>query len=105
MSKKNNQTNPIAAYLNRALNKKNTSLTTQPSATKIEKQRITIHLSTELIERLKNVVFWEPGLTITSLTEKALDAELIKLEKKRGNAYPKRTHNLTGGRPITSIEE
>jgi len=83
--------NPLEAYLDRK--KKAT-----PQATK---QRITIHLTKDLIERVKDAVFWQPGMTLTSLAEEALETALKKLEKTRGSTYPKRTqNNLKGGRPL-----
>ena len=65
------------------------------------KQRVTIHLSTDLINKVKDAVYWEPGLTLTAFAEDALCKALEKLEKKRGEKYPERSeHNLKGGRPL-----
>lgn len=65
------------------------------------KQRVTIHLSTDLINRVKDAVYWEPGLTLTAFAEEALLRALLQLEKKRGEKYPERSeHNLKGGRPL-----
>jgi predicted DNA binding CopG/RHH family protein len=65
------------------------------------KQRITIHLSTELIDRVKNAVFWEPGLTLAAFAEYALHQAVEKLEQERGAPYPqRREQNLRGGRPL-----
>lgn len=65
------------------------------------KQRITIHLSTDLINRVKNAVFWEPGLTLAALAEYALQQAIEKLEQERGAPYPqRREQNLRGGRPL-----
>lgn len=66
------------------------------------KQRITIHLTVDLIERVKNAVFWQPGMTLTSFAEEALETALKKSEKARGESYPERTRNhLKGGRPLS----
>ena len=35
------------------------------------KQRITVQISVDVIERIKNAVYWTPGLTLTSLAEEA----------------------------------
>ena len=67
---------------------------------KIEKSRLTINLSVELIERVKNAVYWTPGLTMSSLTEKALLHAVNKLEKERGEAFPPRREELRPGRPV-----
>jgi len=66
-----------------------------------KKQRITLHLSSELLEKIKNAVFWEPGLTIAGVAEDALTHALEKLEKKRGETYPARKEiKLRAGRPM-----
>lgn len=94
--------NPLAEYLG--------SRTTTVPAKKIAaakddlevKQRITIHLSKGVIDRAKNAVYWEPGLTMTELAEEALKKELDRLEKKRGEQYPQRKGaTLKGGRPVS----
>lgn len=65
------------------------------------KQRITLHLSVELIDRVKNAVYWEPGLTIAGFAEKALEKAIDKLEKEKGDSYPTRhDYRLKSGRPI-----
>ena len=67
---------------------------------KAEKSRLTINLSVDLIERVKNAVYWTPGLTMSSLTEKALLYGVNKLEKDRGDAFPHRREELRPGRPV-----
>ena len=65
------------------------------------KQRVTIHMSVELIDRVKNAVYWEPGLTLTEFAERAFDRELKKWEKEWGESYPqRRDYRLKGGRPL-----
>lgn len=111
MTKKTNKTialNPLTDYLS-AEPKKGTKLTAV-AATKIEKkdepvstlkQRVTIHISVDLIDRVKNAVYWEPGLTLTEFAERAFDRELKKWEKEWGEEYPQRKeYQLKGGRPL-----
>ena len=64
------------------------------------KTRVTIHVPIALIERVKNAVYWEPGLTVAGLCEQALLQEIRDLENQRGGAYPRRRSPLRGGRPI-----
>lgn len=65
------------------------------------KQRITIHISAAVIERVKNAVYWEPGLTVAGLAEEALERAVESLEAERGTPFPQRKeHRLRGGRPI-----
>ena len=111
MAKKTNKTiaaNPLTDYLSPEP-KKHTKQATI-AATKIEKkeeltshlkQRVTIHISVDLIDRVKNAVYWEPGLTLTEFAERAFDRELKKWEKEWGEEYPQRKeYQLKGGRPL-----
>lgn len=75
---------------------------TPPKAKKAEKDRYTLHLPVELMERAKNAAYWTPGLTLASLAEAGLRTELDRLEKKNGGAFKAREAELVGGRPIGS---
>lgn len=107
-NKKTIGSNPLMAYLSSTAEQtKDTQKKSAPqSSTKATvdaspKQRVTIHLSTDLINKVKDAVYWEPGLTLTAFAEDALQRALEKLEKKRGEKYPERSeHNLKGGRPL-----
>ncbi len=66
----------------------------------IDKSRLTINMTVELIERVKNAVYWTPGITMSSLTELALQKTVDKLEKKNGEPFPKRAAELKPGRPV-----
>lgn len=66
-----------------------------------KKERITIHLPVDLIDKIKNVVYWEPGLTLTGFAEYAFEKALKEQEEKRGEKYPERQErNLKSGRPV-----
>ncbi len=67
---------------------------------KPKKERLTIHVSTDIIDRVKNSVFWTPGLTLSELAERAFTKVVDELEKKRRGKFPKRTAELKGGRPM-----
>lgn len=71
---------------------------TKPS--KIEKQRLTVHISVDLIDRLKNAVYWSPGVTLAAIAEEYLSKGVDALEKKNGKPFPPRKEELKGGRPI-----
>lgn len=65
------------------------------------KQRITLHISADVVDRVKNAVYWEPGLTLAGFAEEALEKALKDLEAERGAPFPqRREHRLRGGRPI-----
>jgi hypothetical protein len=70
------------------------------SAPKAIKERLTVHLSIGLIDRMKNAVYWTPGLTLAGLAEEALAQAVDKLEKERGEPFPPRQAELKGGRPL-----
>jgi len=64
------------------------------------KERLTVHLTVDVIERAKNAVYWSPGLTLAGLAEKALHKALEGLEKTHGGPFAHRKEELKGGRPI-----
>jgi hypothetical protein len=65
------------------------------------KQRITVQISVDVIERIKNAVYWTPGLTLASLAEDAFSKTVDKLEKERKAPFPRRKEELKTGRPIS----
>lgn len=67
---------------------------------RVIKERLTVHLPVDLIDRVKNAVWWTPGMTLASLAETALAKEIDKMEKKRGGPFPPRKAELKGGRPM-----
>ena len=67
---------------------------------RVIKERLTVHLPVELIDRIKNAVYWTPGLTLAGLAEEALTAAVEKLERERGGPFPPRKAELKGGRPL-----
>jgi hypothetical protein len=67
---------------------------------KVPKERLTIHLPVDLIDRVKNAVFWTPGMTLARLGEEALRAMVDQLEDERGGPFPPRREELRGGRPL-----
>lgn len=68
---------------------------------RVQKARFTFHLPEDLMERAKNAAFWSsPRVTLASMAEAGLRAELDRLEKKNGGAFKARERELVGGRPI-----
>lgn len=64
------------------------------------KDRMTVQINREVIERVKDAVYWTPGLTVAQLTEEALEHALDRLEKKNGKTFEKRKSELKPGRPV-----
>ena len=96
--KKTMGSNPLEAYLASRSEKPASS---EGATSPRKKERITIHLPLELIDRVKNVVYWEPGLTLTGFAEYAFEKALEEQEEKRGEPYPERKERaLKSGRPV-----
>ena len=58
------------------------------------------NLPVEVIERVRNAVYWTPGMTLAGLTEDALSAYVDALEAERGEPFPQRQGQLKLGRPL-----
>lgn len=69
--------------------------------TRVVKERLTVHLPVDLINRVKNAVYWTPGLTLAGLAEIALRDTVDQLEEDRGEPFPQREGELKGGRPLS----
>jgi hypothetical protein len=91
--------NPLDAVIPRDLAPGGTDQETEKRP-KVKKERLTVHLSVDLIERVKNAVYWTPGLTLAGLAEDALREAVDQLEQARGEPFPPRQRELTGGRPL-----
>jgi hypothetical protein len=65
-----------------------------------DKERCTLRLSRELMDKLRDAVYWTPGLTLGSLAEQALRSCIEEIEEGRGEPFPRRTSNLRPGRPV-----
>ena len=75
-----------------------------PSGPAIERreeprERLTVKLPRSLIDRLRNAVYWTPGLTITGFLAKCITSGVAGLEKERGDQFPQRERALRPGRP------
>lgn len=67
-----------------------------------KKEKLTVHLTHDLIERVKNAAYWNPRLTIASIAEIGVKFAIEQVERENGGAYPPRESELKGGRPIGS---
>ena len=61
--------------------------------------RLTVNLPKELVDRLRDTVYWIPQLTLSRLVEEAIDSSLAQLETANRGRYPRRTEELKPGRP------
>ena len=68
---------------------------------KVRRERFTVNLPTHVIERARAAAYFTPGLTLSSLVERALAAEIEVLEQQRGEAFPSLDKgSLSPGRPV-----
>jgi len=63
------------------------------------KVRLTVSLPRDLVDRLRDAVYWSPNLTLAWLIAQSLRAALADLEKSRQGPFPKRIMGLRVGRP------
>ena len=61
--------------------------------------RLTVSLPGDLVDRLRNAVYWSPDLTLAWLIARSLRASLSDLETSRQGPFPKRMMALRSGRP------
>jgi len=71
-----------------------------PQEKRVKRERTTFHLPVELMERVRNCVFWTPGLTMGALAEEGIRHALAAHEKRNGGRFQARKSNLKGGRPM-----
>ena len=64
------------------------------------KDRFTVRLSNDVIEKARDAVYWTPGLTLVDLAERALLSEVRRMEKERGASFKTRDTELKPGRPV-----
>jgi hypothetical protein len=65
------------------------------------KERATFQLPTDLIEKVRDAVYYTPGQTMAAFMEDALRHHLERVEKKRGEPFPSRKGAvLKTGRPV-----
>ena len=61
--------------------------------------RLTVSLPSDLVDRLRDAVYWSPGLTLAWLIAQSLQTSLTEMESLRQCPFPKRTKALRAGRP------
>lgn len=61
--------------------------------------RLTVSLPSDLVDRLRDAVYWSPSLTLAWLIAESLRISLTEMESLRQGPFPKRTKALRAGRP------
>ena len=64
-----------------------------------KRQRMTVSLPTELLERMRDAAYWTSGTTMAGLISSALEDLLNNLETQNGRPFSPRLQDLKPGRP------
>lgn len=67
-----------------------------------KRQRMTVSLPTDLVERVRDAAYWSPGSTMAGLITEALEGLLKQRELQNGRPFAPRLGALKPGRPRTS---
>jgi hypothetical protein len=65
-----------------------------------KRSKVSAEVDYDVADRVKNAVYWTPGLTMARFIEKALEDAIDKLEEDRGGKFEARERELVGGRPM-----
>lgn len=66
----------------------------------VRRSKVSAEIDYSVSERVKNAVYWTPGLTMARFIEKALEDAIEKLEEEKGGKFEAREGELVGGRPM-----
>lgn len=65
-----------------------------------QRERVTFLLSSELVDRLRDAVYWTPGATLAGIVTESLGRTIDGMERARGEHFPRRKRPLKAGRPV-----
>lgn len=61
--------------------------------------RLTVNLPSNLVEQMRDAVYWTPGLTLAWMIARSVRASLNELEMVNQGPFPRRAKPLRAGRP------
>jgi hypothetical protein len=61
--------------------------------------RFTFNLTGDLVDRVRNAVYWSPSLKLSWLIAQSLRTSLAEMESSRQGPFPQRKNPLRAGRP------
>ena len=64
-----------------------------------KRQRMTVSLSTDLLERVRDAAYSTPGSTMAGLISSAIEDLIKNLESQNGRPFSPRLQDLKPGRP------
>ena len=66
----------------------------------LKKAKITLMVDGDLVERIKNAVYWNPSLTVSGLAIVGIRKAIEEVETQNQGPYPQRSSELRAGRPL-----
>ena len=66
----------------------------------LKKTKVTLMLDGELVERIKNAVYWNPSLTLSGVAMEGIRKALKEIEDQNQGPYRTRSSELRAGRPL-----
>ena len=72
----------------------------EESAGAERKVRLTFHVRKEVSDRVRAAAYWTPGETLAGIAERGILAEVARMEKERGEAFPPAGKLRTGRPPV-----
>lgn len=64
-----------------------------------KRQRMTVSLPADLLERMRDAAYWTSGTTMAGLISSAIEDLLQNLESQNGRPFSPRLQDLKPGRP------
>ena len=64
-----------------------------------KRQRMTVSLPADLVERMRDAAYWTSGTTMAGLISSAMEDLLNNLESQNGRPFSPRLQDLKPGRP------
>jgi hypothetical protein len=61
--------------------------------------RLTVNLPGDVVDRVRNAVYWSPSLKLSWLIAQSLRTSLAEMESSRQGPFPQRKNPLRAGRP------
>lgn len=61
--------------------------------------RLTVNLPSDLVEEMRDAVYWTPGLTLAWMIAQAVRSSLAELKTAHQGPFPRRLKPLRAGRP------
>lgn len=61
--------------------------------------RLTVNLPSDLVEEMRDAVYWTPGLTLAWMIAQAVRGSLAELKRAHQGPFPRRLKPLRAGRP------